>query len=400
MLFLHIPKTAGTSLKRLLYHLFPAQACLLDPLLPATHEEGEFDRYRLVAGHLDHDFVGRFRRRPFLLTSLRHPIDRALSAYYYQRTPRLAIQIRSIASQIGESAAERILDDLQRVNRHGALQDFLRAEPDLARKTLGNVQTEYLAGAAAVAAHGTQPDRLLAVACKHLQACEGILIAERLPETLALVDPALRERAVTSLPNENTTPGRRPMRDHARAELEALAELVALDLELYRYAGQLIEERGKIGRVQKLFPVGLPAAADYTFDQPVSGYGWHVREFLDGQWFCWTDEDAALGLRLASVGEHELHCDVRYAASSDAWKDFAVTVNGHLAVLISKPEVPPGRITARIPGSWLAQSPGHVSIGFRSAHTVRPSDRDANNPDTRRLGIALSRIQLAPVSWP
>jgi hypothetical protein len=398
MLFLHIPKTAGTSLKRFLYHQVSAQACLLDPSLPATLEEGELDRYQLVAGHLDYDFVGRYRRRPFVLTSLRHPVDRALSAYYYQRTPRLAIQIRSIAPQIGEAAAERILDDLRRVERHGTLRDFLRAEPDLARKTLGNVQTEYLAGAGTVAAHGAEPDRLLAVAREHLQACDGLLLAERLPETLALINPEWGERARTSLPSDNTTPDRRPMREHAPDELEALAELTSLDLDLYRYAEQLIEQSGKIARPRNPFSVALPEAADYTFDQPIHGHGWHVRELRDGDWYCWTDRDAALTLKLASAGDHELHCDVKYAASGDAWADLAVSVNGHPVALTSKPDVPPGRITARIPGHWLGQSPGQVSIGFRVAHTVRPSDLDSNNPDTRRLGIALSRVRLVPAS--
>jgi len=395
VLFLHIPKTAGTSLSRFLYHQLPAQTCLVDPH-PASIDKGEFDRYRLVAGHLDYDIVGRYRCRPFVLTSLRHPIDRALSAYYYQRTPRLAIQIRSVARQIGETTAEQILDDLRRVNSYGTLRAFLRAEPDFARKTMGNVQTEYLAGAAAVAAYSAQPDRLLTVAREHLRACDGILLAEHLPETLALIDPEWGDRARASLQRDNTTPGRRAMRDHASDELEALAEMTALDLDLYRYAERLIEQRGKIARPQKPLPLVLPDAADFSFDQPIHGHGFHVREFRDGDWYCWANRDAALTLKLASVGDHVLDCEVKYVASSEAWTDLAVSVNGHPVVLTSKPEVPPGRIAAHIPGHWLSQRPDQVCIGFRVAHTVRPSDQDPSNPDTRRLGIALSRVRLIP----
>jgi Sulfotransferase family len=398
MLFLHVPKTAGTSIKRFLYHQFSAQASLLDPPLSATLEHGLLDRYQFVAGHLDYDFVERFGQRPFVLTCLRQPVERALSAYYYQRTPRLAIEIRSIAPQIGEAAAELILGDLQRVNQYGTLRDFLRAEPDVARRTMGNVQTEYLAGASAVAAHEGHPDRILEVARKHLRLCDGVLLADHLPETLALINPEWGEQARTSLRRDNTTPDRRPMRDHAPDELEALAELTSLDLDLYRYAEQLIEHSRKASRAHAPFSAALCDAADYTFDQPIHGYGWHVREFRDGEWYCWTDRAAALTLKLGSAGEHELQCDVKYAASRDAWMDLTVSVNGHPVALTSKPEIPAGRISARIPADWLCQTPGRVCIGFNVAHTVRPSDNDSNNPDTRQLGVALSRVRLVPAS--
>jgi len=394
LLFLHIPKTAGTSLKRFLYHQIPAQACLLDP--PPSPEPGAFDHYQFVAGHLDYDILGRYRQRPFVLTCLRNPIERALSAYYYQRTPRLAIEIRSVAPQLGEETAARILDDLRRVNQYDRLGDFLRAEPDVARRTMGNIQTEYLAGAAAVSAYAGQPDRLLAVAREHLHACDGILLAERLPETLARINPEWGPRARTSLPADNTTPGRRPMHEHTPEELEALAELTSLDLDLYRYAGQLIAQSGAAGRMKTLSTV-LPDAADFTFDQPIHGHGWHVREFRDNAWFCWTDREAQLTLGLASSGDHELQCEVMYAASAETWADLAVSVDGHPVTLTAKPEAPPGRMTARIPGDLLGRLPGQAVIGFHLTHTIRPCDSDPNNPDTRRLGIALSRVRLVRV---
>jgi len=123
------------------------------------------------------------------------------------------------------------------------------------------------------------------------------------------------------------------MRDHAPDKLEALAELTALDLDLYRCSEQLIEQREKIARPQKPLSLVLPNAADFSFDQPIHGHGFHIREFRDGDWYCWTDRDAALTLKSASVVDHVPYCEVKYAASGEAWTDLALSVNGHPVVL-------------------------------------------------------------------
>jgi hypothetical protein len=398
LLFLHIPKTAGTSLKRYLSHQVAAADCLLDPPSGASFEPGVLDRLRFVAGHLDYDFAARYLQRPFILTCLRHPVERALSAFYYQRTPRLAIQIRMAVPQLGATEAEQILADLQRLTRHTQLRDFLQAEPDLARKTLGNLQTEYLAGATACAAHGADPDVLSTIAFRHLEACEGILLADRLPETLRLVDPAWVQDGRGALARDNAVDGRPAIADHAPDEIAALTELLAPDLALYRHAERLIEERRSTVRPPALASAPLANAADFRFDQPIHGTGWHVREAAEGTWFCWTDRDASLTLRLESTGDHRLECMVEHASCAEAWAGLAVTVNGQPVTLSEKPAAPPGRISAQVDGAWLDRSPDHVAIGFRVPKTIRPSDADPGNPDTRRLGIALSRVRLIPQS--
>jgi 4-hydroxybenzoate polyprenyltransferase len=394
--FLHIPKTAGTSLKHFLFHRFPAHACLMDPANPGS---GDFDRYALVAGHLDHDFVRRYRRRPLVLTCLRRPVDRALSAYYYQRTARLAVEIQQSAALIGAAAAEKVLDGLRRLNRCDSLLDFLRREPEWARESLGNVQTRFLAGAAAVAAYEQQPERLLAVAMDNLRACEGILLAEHLPESLALIGEPLGWQEQEALPRDNSTSGRRPAADHDAESLAALAELTALDGELYRLAEQLFEERRQTAARSPAAAVpeaSLSSAADFTFDQPIRGSGWHIRERGADGWYCWTDQEASLHLRLSGTGDHNLHLQVEHAACVEAWLGLSVSINGCPVELTARQGAPPGPVAARVPAHLLSNSPGRVLLTLRVPRTVRPLDGDPGNPDSRRLGVALSRVQLTP----
>jgi 4-hydroxybenzoate polyprenyltransferase len=398
LLFLHIPKTAGTSLKHLLFHRFPAQACLMDPHGPAG-EAADPARYALTAGHLDYDFVRRYRRRPFVITCLRRPVDRALSAYYYQRTPRLAVEIRSTASRYGEAVTRQVLDDLRRVNSHGSLADFLRHEPELAERVLGNVQTRHLAGAEAAAAHADRPERLLATAREHLESCQGILLAERLSESWAQVARRLAWEEPGIVPRDNTTPARLAPSDHDSALLAALARLSSLDAALYRFAEELVEARLHAdvpSAARGALPDSLPDAADFTFDQPIRGSGWHVREADAAGWYCWTGQHALLRLALASSGDHTLRLQVDHAACPEAWRGLEVCVNGRPVKLASRGASPPASVVAEVPALLLADSTGRVEIGLRVPQTVCPAERDPDNPDSRRLGIALSRLQLVP----
>ena len=167
---------------------------------------------------------------------------------------------------------------MRRLNRYHSLDAFLRSEPELARTTLGNAQTAYLAGAEAVAAYASAPDRLLALACEHLDACGGVLLVDRLVETLGLIDHGWGERARRTLARDNVTAGRPALAEHDPQTLEALAEMCALDMELYRLAEQMVTQGGPARRRPAPFAVAEPAASDFRFDAPIPGFGWHVRE--------------------------------------------------------------------------------------------------------------------------
>lgn len=397
VLFLHIPKTAGTSLKHHLFHRYAAQQCLLDPS-PRAIEEADFDDYALVAGHLDFDFVRRFRRPPLVLTCLRNPIDRALSAYHYSRTPRLKVEVQSTVAQIGDRAVAEILDELRRLNDCDSLAEFLRREPELAQKNLGNVQTRFLAGAAAAVSCAHEPQRLLALARKNLQACSAILFTERMSEATAALELVLGQDEFGEITHDNATPVRTKAAEQDPALIAALARLCDLDLQLYGFAEELCRERltARLPVTPARARNDLPDAADFTFDQPVRGRGWHIREQGVEGWYCWTGQEAKLHLALNTTGSHVLRFWIDHAASEQALHGLEVWLNG---IRLSALPVKTGRqwvVEASVPAEAIR--PPLICIKFRVPHTVRPSQLDALNPDTRQLGIALSRLQLRPLS--
>jgi hypothetical protein len=397
VLFLHIPKTAGTSLKHYLFHRYSVEQCLLDPP-PRVIDDADFNAYALVGGHLDYDYAGRYRRPPLILTCLRNPVARALSAYNYSRASRLQVEIRSTAQYIGEPAVLQILDELHRLIDCADLPEFLRREPQLAQKNLGNVQARFLAGATAAETYAHEPRRLLAVAKKNLETCSAILFNERMSESIAQLDLLLGHDEFGEVTHDNVTPAQT---DAARPDPEltaALNELCNLDLELYSFAEQLWQERMRSARVAPAKPAHadspLPDAANFTFDQPIRGRGWHIREHGAEGWYCWSGEEARLYLALNTTGPHVLRLWIDHAASEQALHGLEACVNG----------IPLSFVPAAAGRRWLVEAlvppeaitAGRVCIEFHVPHTLRPSDGDPLNPDTRRLGVALSRLKLQP----
>jgi hypothetical protein len=90
LIFLHIPKTGGSTLSKILERHYPrAQTVRLDGSNNArfkTLPTAQRERYSLIQGHL-HFGLHRFVPRACTyITFLRRPVERVLSFYYYARS--------------------------------------------------------------------------------------------------------------------------------------------------------------------------------------------------------------------------------------------------------------------------------------------------------------------------
>jgi galactose-3-O-sulfotransferase len=90
LIFLHIPKTGGSTLYRILEQQYSrAQAVTLDtPKVAAfkTLPAAQRGRYRLIQGHLYFGLHRFVPRASTYITFLRRPVERVLSFYYYARS--------------------------------------------------------------------------------------------------------------------------------------------------------------------------------------------------------------------------------------------------------------------------------------------------------------------------
>lgn len=389
LLFLHIRKTAGCSVRNWLRNRFHVQECLLECHTVANRAVDP-SPYQFVTGHVGFDYRERFTRRPICFVVLRDPVERALSAFYFfQRHD--ARYLRWLQDTLPRQEAEDRVRFTQRANEL-PLVEFLEREPTVARKLLGDVQTRCL-----LSRPGPEPrpeGEMLDEARRNLESCEVVGLTERLGATLSRLAGYMGwEDDSDAIPHDNPTAGRPGVGEIPPRARAILADWNRLDLELYQTAERLSETQ-QLSLHSKRAP--LPPATDFTFDQAVPGCGWYAREQGDRGWFCWLGREAWLDLKLEEASEHRLEIHIAHVLRPESLDGLQVRVNGQLVA--TRFQGDGARIIeAAIPAVIVGANPGCVRVTFTMGEAVRPCDLVPGNPDTRVLGVALERVRLLPL---
>lgn len=148
LVFLHIPKTAGTAITSFLRQQFDDSEVMPQLEMPFHRSHPIWPliarRHQLlgVGMHLEHEHVDAFQRGlandrpPFLLTVLREPKKRLLSQYK---------EWRSTSDEVMHVANDELKDAILTA-RTRPFSEFLRSENPMIRVTLNNLQTRLLVG--------------------------------------------------------------------------------------------------------------------------------------------------------------------------------------------------------------------------------------------------------------
>lgn len=217
LLFVHVPKTAGVSFFSALESAFGKQNCLRferggkgDLALYDGLSEELLHRLTVLGGHL---LLPQFKMRDIsdrnIITLVREPVDRALSAYYYIRGK----QDHPLRDTLGSMSLSEYIDYMGESKAQGNNQCwYLCGEGDFeqARTTLEN---EYFLFAA----------------------------IEQLPEFCSLLSKRLNLPQLT-LPFKNKTPTRKFAEDIEPTLIEKLQLITADDQKLYRWVTRRFEE--------------------------------------------------------------------------------------------------------------------------------------------------------------
>jgi len=222
LIFLHVPKSAGTTLNRLIEWEYPLfEMYSVDPVLFRWSRarlwrlpQRRLKRFRVFKGHMPFGLHAILPQPATYITVIRGAVERVISAYYFMSNYKLH-------------------PNYWKFRREGwTLEDFVRRSPR------ENVQTKMIAGADYDAPCTAE---ILAKAKNNLQYFSVIGLTERFEESLALMKLRFGWK-LESYSSFNVTRTRPKKRDLPQSTLDLIAERNRFDIELYKCAAKIFEE--------------------------------------------------------------------------------------------------------------------------------------------------------------
>lgn len=223
VIFLHVPKTAGTTLNRLIEWEYPLfEMYSVDPVFfrwSASHlwqlPVRRLERTRMFKGHMLFGLHEILPQPATYITVLRDPIDRVISAFYFMRSYVL----------------HPLYWKFKREN--WTLEDFVRRSPR------ENVQSKILAGAEY---NSPCTEEIFEQAKENLFEHFSVVgLSERFEESLALMKLRFGWK-LQRYSSFNVTQARPKKGDLPQPTLDLIVEKNSFDLALYECAVKLFED--------------------------------------------------------------------------------------------------------------------------------------------------------------
>ncbi len=225
VIFLHIPKTAGTTLNQILQRQYPRQTAFF----MGANAQASIDQYkdldterksdiRLIAGHMSFGFH-RFVPNPALyFTFLRDPIKRVLSFYRYVMN------------------SEQHYLNYAVVNELGGLRPFMNSG---ITKMVDNGQTRLISGAWLEPDYGEVNAELFEKARDNLQRHFKVVgLTEQFDTALLLLQESFGWREIHYV-RQNVGKSSERQKQVSDAEVEVIQSFNRWDIALYAFAEEL-----------------------------------------------------------------------------------------------------------------------------------------------------------------
>jgi len=244
--YLHIPKTAGTTLISILDGCFEKDKVLrlhawkyLLPKMPL-----DFSKFRFVIGHYRYGFYRLLPKKPIYLTVLRDPKDIIISSYkMIQRQPEEAKRYSIPQDKtISELITDPKIEGLNDTQTHWLAVDLdvIALSKNMDMNELANFQPEEHS----YFKHPNMSDeRLLQVAKQNLSEFAWVGILEKFEESLFLLYYQFGWKPIRNVAKKNVAPPHEKSDLITDKAMKKIEEWTKLDRDLYKYGLELFESR-------------------------------------------------------------------------------------------------------------------------------------------------------------
>ena len=332
-LFLHIPKTAGTTTRSILESRYTVdQIYRVEDIASEIERRRRYgfpSRVRFASGHVPAFFEKFFSSPPNLVTVLRDPLERISSTYRFWR------------SLDPNAIKDPKIRDLVSLAHKLSFESFLLSnDPRLCGET-ENYQVRLLGQTV------EEADLDFAVLLKNAKAvierCVWFGLAEKMPESLQWLSYAFGQPPEPASVRLNATPVKSTAGKIPPAAAEAARERNRLDYELYEYASRLQAERiqefvSKGTSWKQVLEQNKPAhlvARPHIFSMRMGqiGSGWWSREFgSEDAEFVWRfalrGQNATLHFWWPIRGSSVLAIWLPFIQKDVAWESIRFALNG------------------------------------------------------------------------
>jgi hypothetical protein len=438
LVFIHLPKTAGTTLRYMIEpHFSESDIC---PLNNRGELEGVnckyFDQFPYIRGHLPYELMEKMvTGKRSWITMLRNPIERYLSQFYFQQAKPDTIPV--LYTQATE-------DDIQTFCNL-TLDDFVNTPSFKFHLQSRDVQARWLATTINVDSPDEwihafnesltrETDINIDLGIQRLDGFDLIGLTERFQDSVFMLSYFFAWPPVISADQLNATAEKPRLDNISQDVVDRIAELNTSDLLIYEHAKQVFEKRftqmthelleqyGQKRHAHIKLPLSpehmfellekhyvrcraehyhLKHSFHFTFDHSVMGNSWYgVEEHSQYGKYRWTGPNRRSTIDVPLVIDAEryrVEFSVVAAITPETMSSFKLWADEELVALErTYNQFGQAIFYGIIQPSRHPEKKPYIRLTFEVEKSIAPITLNATNKDERPVGLALDRLDLYP----
>lgn len=401
-MFIHIPKTAGTSVREFLDSQYSVPAICQANAWSDVDDFEALKSYSLVRGHFTYSLIQDLPPAFLSFTVLRHPLNRMLSSLrHMQRDP----QFHSLHERAKDRSISEILRDSTIMNQQRDVQARTLCASNSAEVIVDYVKDRKARGAEIDVGMIESGAVTLELARERLNQINFIGVLEDLDSSIHSLTRAMGFHPRRALGYRNHAPeGPSEYTALSAADIAIMREYNQIDLPLYEYAREAAFERNRLsppfdqilGEFFTNNPYECPPGS-FRIDlaEPIPGSGWYPPEFHSGNAVRWTGPTPFATLELVLPRNQRYIAQLRFIVTDPAILDeFDIFVDG---VSVARTQESDNNrtftVSFAVVGSSDVTANAYTEIILRFSRAIIPAEH--GGADLRALGVLVTSIEFS-----